>query len=112
MTANRYMCLGCGRFWRMPDGIRPSFCPHCRDSFSIDNINDEIPEPLGSFKIVTRNDVCKHDFWVETLADLEFCPHCGSEINFEKDHRRVFDAGDIYSLKDIQKKMLSEVVGI
>ena len=80
-VTDRYYCLGCGRFWRMPNfEIVPGthFCPYCGDMYWGDNVQPNQPPPL--YEEHEMNTPCFHHMVVECLGDVKFCTICGTDL--------------------------------
>ena len=78
---DRYMCLGCGRFWRTPhEGIQSqkAWCPYCGDVYNTDNIEPTRPELL--FKEYEFNLPCGHTVISDIAGDLRMCCMCAALI--------------------------------
>lgn len=80
-VTDRYMCLGCGRFWRVPDfEIVPmkNRCPYCGDIYWVDNVQPNAPPPL--FEEIEVKTPCFHKQVVELAGDVNFCTVCSNKL--------------------------------
>jgi DNA-directed RNA polymerase subunit RPC12/RpoP len=80
-VTDRYCCLGCGRFWRVPDfeiAGGHNYCPYCGDMYWVDNVQPNEPPPLYEEREVKTP--CFHKQVVECFGDMNFCTICGAEF--------------------------------
>ena len=80
----KYMCLGCGKFWRSEVELQPTqnYCPYCRDMYWTFNILDEVPPPLSEETDFFLT--CGHSVRVDLTGDLKFCCVCGEPVEGER----------------------------
>lgn len=83
-SMGRYMCLGCGRFWKaekkMMKGCVVSFCPYCCDVFYGDNVIEDVPLPLFPYFTV---ETCCGTIMLDTPSDFKYCCSCGKRIEVD-----------------------------
>lgn len=80
---DKYMCLGCGRFWRTPHEMKfmEINCPYCGDRYYVDNVVHGVPADLGVEH--EFNLPCGHSLASDIPGDLNFCCVCGTGIQVE-----------------------------
>lgn len=98
MATDRYMCMGCGRFWN--SDRRPTMCPYCADGCYCDNIVEGAPPKISNVRI---DFPCGHCMSTDIGLDVKYCPVCGNP------EKKYFHEGEYFSLKNWQLQELERL---
>jgi RNA polymerase subunit RPABC4/transcription elongation factor Spt4 len=58
-----------------------SVCPFCGDMYFCDNISPDIPPYMDVKSVII--DPCGHQFSVDFVGDIKFCPVCRGNAKFD-----------------------------
>lgn len=99
MGHDRYMCLGCGKYWKASEKMEwlKGCCPYCGDMYYTDGIFDTVPPLMHEERIIQFS--CLHLLITDCEGDAKFCPIC-------RDETRISAVNKFNTMRNYQEAIL------